>query len=341
MSGLKVHVDTSVPMTVLDHLLDGASIPPHFEENLGLRLLVEGNQGYDTSLTPQTFLDALDRYQDHTGISPNFTLPQFPSDLKKVRRFLSSFGTDQPQFLDQIKDIVTQHIPSIDFDFESTIFVVIGGRTDAFVEFIDDNMGMVLELNAALSQSNQDVGPTTWMIAAASHELWHAVFHRFLESHWKVTDPYSVSDPAYKLLFTTLDEGYAHYIGLLVFFGDNDRLIDRLLSEAINDEGSEFFQSFQRKIPEFLSAGPSDKQRLIHESHIGNMWKKWGAMTGALVVSILTQEIGTARVLESLRENPFSLWILFDTATDSGQVALGKDFIDLVRDTKAKVEENI
>ena len=249
------------------------------------------------------------------------------SSARELSEFAGSFQPYTLDFAQRVVSTVVEHIPLVDFALEATLYLVPHAEADAYVEFVDGDPHMIVDLSRFLARTDQE----TWanLYAAAYHEFWHIAFCKYIENHWRVKNPYSVPDPEYELVFTMLDEGYGHYLSLLAYGGGKEGAHRILLSKSTTDVQTGYFQQFHPKIIEFnASSGPRKKQ-LVYEAHIGSMWDKWGALTGALVISTLHMQLECKEVVESFRWNPYSVWSMYQDICERDH-RLSGEFLEMV-----------
>ena len=207
-------------------------------------------------------------------------------------------------------------------------YIVVGSESDFYVDIVEGHPAIVLELRSLLEDS---ISRSLKMFrAAADHEVWHAAFLSYVEANWRVSKPLEIQDLDYRFLFTMLNEGYAHYMSILAFTGSNDAAIKMLMEKGITSSGDGFFDLFPAKFSRYVaSADSKEKQSLLRESHLGNMWTKWGAMTGAMVVGILHSELDRPEVLALIAKEPYSIWLKYQTIAEDRH-KLPQEFIGFV-----------
>jgi hypothetical protein len=258
-----------------------------------------------------------------------------PTDLSE---FAVSFQNHSLEFTQRTISTIIEHLPVVDHILETTLHLVPHSEADAYVEYVDGEPHMTIDLSRFLADTDQE----TWanLYAAAYHEFWHVAFGKYIESNWRVKNPYVVPDPNYGLVFTMLDEGYGHYLSLTAYGGGKEGAHRILLSKSATDTHTGFFERFHPKIEEFNVSSDSRKRQLVHESHIGSMWDKWGALTGALVISTLQMQFGGKEVAGSIGQNPYSIWFLHQESCDLHQ-RLGEGFLAMVRGLEKREAEGL
>lgn len=260
------------------------------------------------------------------------------SSSRELSEFAAYFQPYTLDFAQRVISTVVEHIPLVDFALETTFYLVPHAEADAYVEYVDGEPHMIVDLSRFLARTDQE----TWanLYAAAYHEFWHVAFRKYVESHWRVKNPYAVPDPDYELVFEMLDEGYGHYLSLLAYGGGKEGAHKILLSKSTSDVHTGYFERFDPKIKEFNASSDSRKKQLVYESHIGNMWEKWGALTGALVISTLHMQHDRKEVLESFNRNPYSIWFLYQEICERDQ-CLSDGFLEMVRVVERREAEGL
>lgn len=260
------------------------------------------------------------------------------SSSGELSEFAASFQPYAHDFAQKVISTVAAHVPLVDVTLETTLCLVPHAEADAYVESVDGESRMIVDLSRFLAGTSQE----TWakLYAATYHELWHVAFGKFVEGQWRVKNPYAVPDPDHGLVFTMLDEGYGHYLSLIAYGGGKEGAHRILLSRSTTDMHTGYFERFHPKIAEFNASDDSRKKQLVYESHIGSMWDKWGALTGALVVSTLHMRLDRKEVLESFSRHPYSIWFLYQEICESGQ-GLSDGFLEMVRGVERREAQGL
>jgi hypothetical protein len=330
---VSLYPDLSAARTVIEFLGGDQGLPPGFESNAGVHLLIKGNARRDSTLSAEFYVAALESCR--TGICRDtdaLSLDSVMERLEQLSQFLYELERNEKQLSEKVSRSVLDHIPRSNIRCSFPVYLVLGGKSDYYVEFLDGEPVLVFELSSLVQDSIEE--SWTMFHAAADHELWHAVFLKYVESNWRIRRPLEVQDLDYRFTFMMLNEGYAHYLSILAFTGSNDLTL-RVLREKGRASVEGFFDQFSVRFADFVALPDGDaKAQRLRESHIGNMWSKWGAMTGALVIATLHSGLEAREVLELIENEPYSIWLRYQEL--AGEHGLPAEFIRFVKHLRAR-----
>jgi hypothetical protein len=170
----------------------------------------------------------------------------------------------------------------------------------------------------------------TYFNAALTHELWHLLFLKYVKEKW-TSDPQKSQSNDVGLVFEMLNEGYGHYLSVLSFIGGSPkRAYEKLKNLALDENKGGFFLIFKDRIKAFAQAKDDPtKEKLREDAFNGNFWKKWGAMTGAMVIATLQVKLGKEATVALLEHNPYDIWKRYQNLCDP-KFSLDTDFMNLI-----------
>lgn len=278
----------------------------HPEKAMGNKLLIDFHKG--ECLTEEIFLDALKKAKlKHFTYEEKLKLKEVVENLETIRKIIKQLEVNYLQYSKEAVIEVLENIPGeIKDEIEYKVYIVLGGRADTYVVFHKGRPNLVLDVVSLIEPFNQGIIKSQIM-ASLNHELWHAVFDDFRRKSWNLEDPYSSKDILYVFYYWMLNEGYAHYMSLKAYGLDPTKEDSINFYNRLKEKEKILFDRFNRKIEYFLDHDVSEeaKRTLLHESHIGPFWEKWGAMTAAFIFYHLESSIGLNETIKSFKTNPY------------------------------------
>jgi hypothetical protein len=328
-AALTLELDFSPARIVIDFLKGIRELPDDFESNPGIRIMIRNNARHSPGLTIERYRQYLHRcFRDDCVTTTGIDLADVKERLGDLSALLSELERNRAELSHQVTRSVLNHIPEADLQCSFRAYIVVGSESQFYVAIVEGHPAIVLELRGVLKDSISE--SLKMFRAAADHEMWHSAFLSYVEANWRISKPLEVEDLDYRFLFTMLNEGYAHYMSILAFTGSNEAAVKMLIQKGITAAGDGFFDLFPAKISRYVAIADSkEKQGLLRESLLGNMWTKWGAMTGAMVVGILHSGLNRSEVLGLIEKEPYSIWLMYQTIAEDRH-KLPPEFIGFV-----------
>jgi hypothetical protein len=190
--------------------------------------------------------------------------------------------------------------------------------SDAFV--VDDVNGapvLTIDLTGAAEQDRS--AQRVSLRAALWHELWHASFHTIVEQRWQ-RSPESEVDPARRLAFDLVNEGFGHYLSFIAYSGSTETLSEGTVA-TIEAHAAALAPTTHARIEAVLASSPNDPglAALLESSSTGDTLAKWGVVPMMSLLHRAIERFGRGQVIASLSSGLDATFALL-FAVDSGQI---------------------